>query len=135
MTAEIWFYHLERSGLEAVLPPLLEKTVDRGWRALVRTTNAERVAALDDQLWVLPRRILPAPRARRSSRTAELQPILLTDRAGAANSPNVLFLIDGAEADDIEGLDRVILLFDGHDEAAVKTARERWSVSRSAATR
>ena len=33
--AELWFYHLERSELERALPPLLEKCLQRGWRALV----------------------------------------------------------------------------------------------------
>ncbi|MDB5454933.1 MAG: polymerase chi subunit HolC, partial [Caulobacter sp.] len=33
---DVWFYHLERSALEQVLPELLEKTLGRGWRALVR---------------------------------------------------------------------------------------------------
>ena len=36
---EIWFYHLERSTLDQVLPGLLEKTRERGWRALVRAAD------------------------------------------------------------------------------------------------
>ncbi|MGE4244780.1 MAG: DNA polymerase III subunit chi, partial [Parvibaculaceae bacterium] len=31
---EVLFYHLERQTLEAVLPRLLEKTIERGWRAV-----------------------------------------------------------------------------------------------------
>ena len=49
--AEIWFYHLEQSALEAALPPLLEKCLARGWRALVRGGQPERLEALDDLLW------------------------------------------------------------------------------------
>ena len=42
---EIWFYHLERSTLDQVLPGLLEKTRERGWRALVRAEGRrERLA-------------------------------------------------------------------------------------------
>ena len=33
---EVWFYHLERTGLDQALPELLEKTLQRGWRAVVR---------------------------------------------------------------------------------------------------
>ena len=40
---EIWFYHLERSTLDQVLPGLLEKTLQRGWRALVRGAVAHRL--------------------------------------------------------------------------------------------
>ena len=39
---EIWFYHLERSSLEATLPPLLERCLARGWRAIVRGGLRER---------------------------------------------------------------------------------------------
>ena len=48
---EVWFYHLERSSLDQVLPELLEKTLQRGWRALVRSAAAERLEQLDNFLW------------------------------------------------------------------------------------
>ena len=35
---EVWFYHLERTALDQALPELLEKTLAKGWKALVRTT-------------------------------------------------------------------------------------------------
>ncbi len=44
---EVWFYHLERASLDQVLPELLEKTLARDWRALVRSTARERVEHLD----------------------------------------------------------------------------------------
>ena len=37
---EVWFYHLERTALEQALPDLLEKTLAKGWRAVVRATTA-----------------------------------------------------------------------------------------------
>ena len=40
---EVWFYHLERTSLDQALPELLEKTLARGWKALVRSTARERV--------------------------------------------------------------------------------------------
>ena len=49
--AELLFYHLERSTLDAVLPQLLEKTLARGWKAVVRAGSDERVQALDAHLW------------------------------------------------------------------------------------
>ena len=48
---EILFYHLERQALDAVLPALLERTLERGWRAVVQSGSAERVTALDQLLW------------------------------------------------------------------------------------
>ena len=48
---EILFYHLEHRPLERVLPELLEKCLERGWRAVVQTAEQERLEALDTQLW------------------------------------------------------------------------------------
>jgi DNA polymerase III subunit chi len=48
---EVFFYHLERAALEDVLPGLLEKTRERGWKALVRAGSDERIATLDSHLW------------------------------------------------------------------------------------
>jgi hypothetical protein len=38
-SGEIWFYHLERSTLDQVLPELLDKTLQRGWCARVRISR------------------------------------------------------------------------------------------------
>src|SRR5215204_3304251 len=39
---EILFYHLQGMSLESVLPPLLEKSLERGWRVVVQSTSPER---------------------------------------------------------------------------------------------
>ena len=49
--AEVLFYHLERQPLERVLPTLLEKTLARGWTAVVQSGSEERLQALDTALW------------------------------------------------------------------------------------
>jgi len=48
---EVWFYHLERTSLDQVLPELLEKTLARGWKAVVRAGANERIEHLDGWLW------------------------------------------------------------------------------------
>ena len=48
---EILFYHLDRQPLEKVLPTLLEKSLERGWRVVVQAASKERIEALDAQLW------------------------------------------------------------------------------------
>jgi DNA polymerase-3 subunit chi len=122
---EVWFYHLERSSLDQVLPELLEKTLQKGWRALVRTREPERLEHLDGWLWswrddaFLPHGLADEPLASR-------QPVLLTTSADNLNGAQALFLIDGAEAGDLSPYERCILLFDGRDEDALADARGRW---------
>ena len=43
---EVLFYHLQNMSLESVLPPLLEKSLERGWRVVVQSTSQERTDAL-----------------------------------------------------------------------------------------
>lgn len=123
--AELWFYHLERTDLERALPPLLEKCLQRGWRALVRGGLAERLDALDAILWTYRDESF-LPHARDSAPNPERQPVLLTGSAGNPNGAQALFLIDGAEAGDLAGFERACLIFDGRDEAALVSARSRW---------
>ena len=122
--AELWFYHLERSELERALPPLLEKCLQRGWRALVRGGSAERLDALDETLWTYrDESFLPHGR---DGAGAARQPVLLTSAGGNPNGAQVLFLLDGAEPGDLSGFERACLMVDGRDEAALETARSRW---------
>ena len=122
---EVWFYHLERSGLDAVLPGLLEKGLERGWRALVRTTSKERVRALDDILWSYRDDSFLA-HGSADDPDPELQPVLLAHDDAAHDMRELLILIDQAEPGVIDSFERVILLFDGAEEEAVKTARAHW---------
>jgi DNA polymerase-3 subunit chi len=129
--AEFWFYHLERSTLDQTLPPLLEKTLERGWKALVRTTSPERVASLDAHLWTY-RDDSFLPHGTDSAPGSERQPVLLSSGNGAPNGADILFLIDGAEAPDWEHFARCALLFDGNDEEALADARRLWTQIKAA---
>ncbi len=127
-TCEVWFYHLERTALDRALPQLLEKTVAKGWRALVRTGQPEHLDALDQGLWTYSDDSFLA-HGLSSEPLADRQPILLSGEGdGAApNGAQALFLIEGAEAGDLSSYERCILLFDGGDETALNAARARWS--------
>lgn len=128
--AELWFYHLERTELERALPPLLEKCLQRGWRALVRGGASERLDALNSVLWT-HRDESFLPHGRDGDR-AERQPVLLTSAPGNPNGAKVLFLIDGAEPGDIAAFERACIMFDGRDEAALEMARSRWKEAKQA---
>jgi DNA polymerase III subunit chi len=126
--AELWFYHLERTELERALPPLLEKCLQRGWRAIVRGGSVERLDALDATLWTYRDEcFLPHGRDK-----PERQPVLLTSQGGNPNGAQVLFLIDGAEPGDLSGFERACLVFDGRDQVALDSARARWKEAKEA---
>lgn len=129
--AEVWFYHLERSGVEQVLPELLERTLQRGWRASVRTTSPDRATALDQHLWgYRDESFLPHGRAEEPD--AERQPVLLTTSDDNPNRADVLFLLDGAEPGELGDYQRCVLVFDGRAEEELQAARRRWSGFRKA---
>ena len=122
---EVWFYHLERAALEQVLPELLEKTLSRGWRALVRCGSTDRLEHLDSWLWAY-REDSFLPHGPDHESTASRQPILLTTGPDNLNNAQALFLVDDVEAGDRAHYERCILIFDGRDEAALAGARKRW---------
>jgi DNA polymerase-3 subunit chi len=128
---EVWFYHLERTSLDQALPELLEKTLARGWKAVVRSTARERLDHLDGWLWSY-RDDSFLPHGRDDEPLADRQPVLVTLSMENPNGADALFLIDGAEAGDVAGYARCVLLFDGRDEAAVAAARGKWSTFKAA---
>lgn len=128
---EVRFYHLTRKSLEQVLPELLEKTVARGLRAVVMAGSAERVEALTQYLWTYnPNNFLPHGNAKDGN--PEMQPIWLTPLDERPNGANVLFLTDGAHSESIGDYQRVCEIFDGTNENAVASARQRWAEYKSA---
>ena len=122
---EVWFYHLERSGLDQVLPELLERTLGRGWKAIVRAREADRVEHMDGWLWAY-RDDSFLPHGPSGEPQAERQPILLTPGFENPNGADVLFLVDGAEPGELAGYARCMIVFDGRDEAQLAVARSQW---------
>ena len=128
---EVWFYHLERSSLDQVLPELLEKTLARGWRASVRTSDPADLEHLDDWLWAY-REDSFLPHSSAGGGGEARQPILLTTGVDNANAAQALFLVHGAPPGDLSGYERCILIFDGQDDTALTAARGQWKTFRAA---
>jgi DNA polymerase III subunit chi len=122
---EIFFYHLQGQKLEGVLPALLERSLERGWKVIVQGSSEERIEALDAHHWTyLPHGTWREPEA-------ALQPILFTVTESNPNGAAVRFLIDGAPMPpDPQHYQRIVLLFDGEDEEAVTAARTQWSAAK-----
>jgi len=128
---EVIFYHVEHTSLERVLPGLLEKTLERGWRAVVQAGSQERVEALNTALWSY-RDGSFLPHGTLSDGAPEKQPIFLTSGSDRPNGANIRFFVDGSDTDDLSAYERAVYLFDGRDEAAVALARSQWTKAKDA---
>jgi DNA polymerase III subunit chi len=125
---ETLFYHLERRSLEEILPGLVEKSLQRGWRAAIRTDSSERSDALDTLLWTYDDQSFLA-HAQMGDGDAAGQPVLISVEEGNPNSAQIVFYVGGALPGDwasLSDLARVVLLFDGRDSAALAAARGAW---------
>ena len=129
--AEVLFYHLESRPLEAVLPLLLEKTLERGWRAVVEVGSRERAEAIDSQLWTF-RDDSFLPHGLAGDDTDADQPLLITTGEENPNGAAVRFFADRAVPQSGEGYTRLVYLFSGHDPDAVAEARIAYRTLRDA---
>lgn len=122
---EVLFYHLQNAPLERVLPQLLERSLERGWKAIVKAGGPERLEAINSVLWTYSDDSF-LPHGTRSDGPPALMPIYLTVEDDNPNEADVLFLVDGAEPATLGAYQRCVLMFDGRDEAALSAAREHW---------
>ncbi|MEM8732489.1 MAG: DNA polymerase III subunit chi [Pseudomonadota bacterium] len=130
---EVYFYHLTQRPLEAVLPALLDRAMQAGWRIQVRGTDAGRMSWLDEKLWLGPDdRFLPHGLS--GGQHDALQPVLLTSERLAPGDRACVMSIDGAEVtvEEVAALARACILFDGRDQAQVQHARGQWKTLTSA---
>ncbi len=123
----VYFYHLTQAPLEATLPSLLTKARAAGWRIAVRGVEAKRLDWLDEKLWLLAEDGF-LPHAIAGGAFDRDQPILLTTGTDMPNGAACLMAIDGAlvAPGEVEALQRVCILFDGNDPAALQVARDQW---------
>ena len=124
MATEYWFYHLEASPVEAVLPNLLEKTLERGWRSLVRV-GADDLPALDDHLWTFRDESF-LPHGRDDEPMAERQPVVLSSSRKVAEGFQAVFLLGRERLADMTGAERCLVMINGRSESDTAAARTLW---------
>lgn len=124
--AECLFYEIGNGKLELVLADLLEKSLHRGWRVLIRAGSEERVLWLNTALWTY-RDDSFLPHGCFKDGNAKDQPIYLHEaNASDESNPNdaeVLVLTDGGEAADWRSFRRCVSLLDGHDSEQLEQAQ------------
>ena len=129
---EVLFYHLQNMSLENVLPPLLEKSLERGWRVVVQSTSQERAEALDAHLWTyrddsfLPHATARAGDCARTSRSSCRQRRAIRTAPMSASWSTTLRCRRTADS-----YERVVLVFNGEDDEALAAARQAWKDCKS----
>lgn len=125
--AEVLFYHLERSTLAQVLPGLLQRSLERGWRCGVLAGSDDAAEEIDAALWTYDDgSFLPHGRVS-TAQTDARQPILIdTALTTLVDGRDVVFLVAGGQADPAQmaSFTRVVVMFDGQGAAP---ARVLWT--------
>ena len=136
---EVLFYHLTEKTLEQTLPGLLEKSLERDWNVVVQIGSKERLEALDTHLWSYRDDSFLAHSSSLEKTGASTHdgfegehPIWLTLEHENPNKAQIRFMVDGATPDNLDEYERAVYIFDGHDEAALAHARERWKIEKAA---
>src|SRR5262249_55984570 len=127
---EIWFYHLQSQPLERVLPNLIEKSLEKGWRVALQAKSEERLDALDAWLWTFSDESFIA-HGRAGDGDPDLQPVYLTMGIENPNRAALRLFVEGAEivpALKVAGASyaRVVALFDGRGAEELALARAQW---------
>ncbi|MGC2221923.1 MAG: DNA polymerase III subunit chi [Methylocella sp.] len=127
---EIWFYHLQRQPFESVLPSLIEKSLEKGWRVVVQARSEERLDALDSWLWTYSDASFLAHGGARDGDPG-LQPVYLTDGPENPNGAAFRLFFEGAEmapalAEAGAAYARAVALFDGNNAEELAAARAQW---------
>lgn len=121
------FYHITRSAPEATVALLVARALGQGWRVMLRGTDERRLRFFDDRFWSEPEDGF-VPHGMEGGPADARQPLLI-GRGPVANRAQALMLIDGAETtvEEAAALERVWVLFDGADAAALAGARALWT--------
>ena len=126
-TATAVFYHMIRAGLDETVLTTVNRALSVGWRVMIRAPLPGLLDHLDAKLWLGPEDVVFAHGLQGGAQDAD-QPVLL-GAGPISNAARGLMLLAGAGAmqDEMTGLDRVWVLFDGADPEAVAVARTRWT--------
>ncbi len=124
---EFRFHHLERRRIEQALPDFLEAALVEGHRVVVQTPSREWRDALNERLWTY-REDSFLPHGAAGDGDAASQPIFLTETDETPNGATLRVLLGPTDAERFRDAEceRVVVLFDSRDEAAMAEARVAW---------
>ncbi len=127
MPATTMFYHLQHKGLDESVTTLVTRACGQGLRCMIRCADPALTDHLDAKLWLGPAEGF-LPHGQEGGPHDAQQPVLL-GAGPITNAAQGLFLLAGATATQAEAatLNRIWLIFDGANPAAVAAARTEWT--------
>lgn len=129
---DISFYHLTSTPMDRALPMLMIKILEMPGRALVVADSDEQLSQLNQTLWTYPQWAF-IPHGTKDDGDPMDHPIYLSTVEENLNQADVLVLADGQmNTKTLDNYKKCLILFDGHDAAKVKAARESWKVLKDA---
>ena len=133
---EIAFYHHSTTKIEQTLPVLLERTLARGWRAVVQFTQMDMLQKYDEALWAYRAESF-LPHGGNQDSDVQSLPIYLTITDDNPNQADIRFFLQCAEvfplmAGHSTPKTRAALMFDGADDTELSSARAQWKMLKDA---
>jgi len=108
------------------LPGLVERSLERGWRVVLQFASQASLEVLDVKLWTFSDESF-IPHSGDMDEFAQLQPVFLTlDAQANPNAAQIRFCLEGASCPDFQTYQRLVIMFDGHDEVQLEQARNQW---------
>lgn len=122
---DISFYHLTRTTIEKTLPKLLEKILDSGLKAVVRTKDNYEKKLLDESLWTYnPNSFIPHGTSENDF--PEEQFVFLTENLENPNQATILIDLSSQQVDDFLKFTKYLYVFDANEENSLEKARNHW---------
>ena len=126
MTTTVQFYHLLSTSRERAVPKLMQKVLGTGSKAVMILDSETALKEMSDALWSNdPASFIPHGGPRDGNET--LQPIYLTLTDKNPNGADILCVCDGSSPESLAHYAKVLDVFDGTNDDAVKAARVRWA--------
>ncbi len=108
---QVDFYQLTRDPAEKILPALAAKILGDDARLLVVSDSKPQLETISDALWTVKGEAFLANGLAAAEQADAQQPILLSDRAEAANEARFVALADGIWRDEALTFERAFYLF------------------------
>lgn len=128
---DLVFYHLEHAPLSKVLPDLLGKSLEKGWRAIIEAASEQQVEELDQMLWTYSDESF-LPHGPLTCDNPAAQPILITTQSGNENQAAIRFFIDAGDVTAHPDYERLVYIFNGNNQEALIQARLQWKAAKAA---